>query len=268
MEKNFEIEINPKHQLLDLNSDVVNFDLNFKVESQSNDVFHALVLSKNELDTYQDLNEIQMKESPGIIKGNIKSNDNNYQNYFLILKKMDGSTKANVNIQLEELEKDISSNNSLSSSSSSSVNETNKGENRFLQFYNHYFYHILLVLFLIGMGLVCYNYMQNRKNTPNLSNTPVDAKQNMEPIAPKIETPIAPTIETPIAPKIETPIAPKIETPIAPTIETPAVDNNISSPQTSLFETKEKLPIQDTISQMNDIPENISNYLKEIENSN
>ena len=252
MEKNFEIEINPKHQLLDLNSDVVNFDLNFKVESQSNDVFHALVLSKNELDTYQDLNEIQMKESPGIIKGNIKSNDNNYQNYFLILKKMDGSTKANVNIQLEELEKDISSNNSLSSSSSSSVNETNKGENRFLQFYNHYFYHILLVLFLIGMGLVCYNFMQNRKNTPNISNTPVDAKQNMEPIAPKIETPIAP----------------KIETPIAPTIETPAVDNNISSPQTSLFETKEKLPIQDTISQMNDIPENISNYLKEIENSN
>ena len=152
MSRNFDIEINSNHQLLDLNNDLINFDLNFKVTTNENDEFEALVMTKTDLDKYQDLNDIEMKTAPGVIKGNIRANDNVYQNYFLILRKLNGETKAKVDIDLETIEYIEKS----ESSSSSQDNIITNKENKLLTFYNNNFYHILFALVLGIVGFYLY----------------------------------------------------------------------------------------------------------------
>lgn len=317
MDKNFEIEINSKHQLLDLNSDKINFDLNFKVESQTNDVFHALVLSKTELDGYQDLNDIQMKDAPGIIKGNIKSNDNKYENYFLILKKMDGSTKANVTIELEELEYD---NNSNFSQLSNATDIGGKGENKFLKFYNDYFYHILLILFVVGIGVAYYNFVyQKTEDTMDKSSKKEKVTDNIPLPKPPLSTVVSLPVETKPPPTLPittststtststttttppTPSTPPITTmtttkPIVDTtpkvdavvpsqesinlplvkdstktfIEPPSVTKNtVSSPGLTESAAIESIPnVLDVQQTVNSLPDKITNYLSELQNSN
>lgn len=297
MDKNFEIEINSKHQLLDLNSDKINFDLNFKVESQTNDVFHALVLSKTELDGYQDLNDIQMKDAPGIIKGNIKSNDNKYENYFLILKKMDGSTKANVTIELEELEYD---NNSNFSQLSNGSDIGGKGENKFLKFYNDYFYHILLILFVVGIGLAYYNFVYQKKKTDLMDKSLKKEKVTDIPLTPPplstvvsipVETKPPPTpsitTTTPLTPTTTTIVdtTPKFDTvvPSQESINLPLVKdstntfieplsvtkNTVSSPVPTESAAIELIPnVSDVQQTVNSLPDKITNYLSELQNSN
>lgn len=162
--KTFDIEINSKHQLLDLNNDLVNFDLNFKVTSENNTEFQGLVLSKDELDKYPDLNDIEMKSAPGYLKGNINANDNEYQNYFLILKKQDGSVKANVELEIEEL-KSIEVENTT---------EVPKHENKLLSFYHEYFYHIVFGLIMALVVYYAYSFT-NKKNVDPLPKTTTDA---------------------------------------------------------------------------------------------
>lgn len=162
--KTFDIEINSKHQLLDLNNDLVNFDLNFKVTSENNTEFQGLVLSKDELDKYPDLNDIEMKSAPGYLKGNINANDNEYQNYFLILKKQDGSVKANVELEIEEL-KSIEVENTT---------EVPKHENKLLSFYHEYFYHIVFGLIMALVVYYAYSFT-NKKNVDPLLKTTTDA---------------------------------------------------------------------------------------------
>ncbi len=297
MDKNFEIEINSKHQLLDLNSDKINFDLNFKVESQTNDVFHALVLSKTELDGYQDLNDIQMKDAPGIIKGNIKSNDNKYENYFLILKKMDGSTKANVTIELEELEYDDNSN---FSQLSNATDIGGKGENKFLKFYNDYFYHILLILFVVGIGVAYYNFVyQKTTDMMDKSSKKEKVTDNVPLPKPPLSTVVSIPVETkpPPTPSITTtPLTPTKTTTIVDTtpkfdavlpsqesinlpfvkdstntfIESPSVTKNtVSSPVPTESAAIELIPnVSDVQQTVNSLPDKITNYLSELQNSN
>ena len=272
MDKNFEIEINSKHQLLDLNADKINFDLNFKVESKSNDEFHALVLSKNELDNYQDLNDIQMKDAPGIIKGNIKSTDNNYQNYFLILKKMDGSTKATVNIQLEELEYDgkNNNNNNLLSPTTDSV----KGENRLLNLYNEYFYHILLFLFVAGVISLYFTFRENGREKDRLQ--PINENTFIAKTSPSLPNTNTPdSISTNFMEKSINPVSPEI---ITPSISAPVVENlssqTISNPIVVPNPVSENLPtpsisnIASNTETISSLPDKITDYLNEIENPN
>ena len=305
MDKNFEIEINSKHQLLDLNSDKINFDLNFKVESQTNDVFHALVLSKTELDGYQDLNDIQMKDAPGIIKGNIKSNDNKYENYFLILKKMDGSTKANVTIELEELEYDDNSN---FSQLSNATDIGGKGENKFLKFYNDYFYHILLILFVVGIGVAYYNFVYQKttdmmdkssKKEKVTDNVPLPKPPLSTVVSIPVETKPPPTppittttttTTTPLTPPTTTtttivdtspkfdavvPSQESINLPLVKDstktfIEPPSVtQNTVSSPVPTESVASELIPnVSDVQQTVNSLPDKITNYLSELQNSN
>ena len=152
--KTFDIEINSKHQLLDLNNDLVNFDLNFKVTAENETEFQGLVLSKDELDKYPDLNDIEMKSAPGYLKGNINANDNEYQNYFLILKKQDGSVKANVELEIEELKSLEVENNT----------EVQKHENKLLSFYHEYFYHIVFALIMTLVLYYAYSFISKKKN--------------------------------------------------------------------------------------------------------
>ena len=53
-------EIFTSAQFIDLNNDLINFDLNFKVTTNENDEFEALVMTKTDLDKYEDLNDIEI----------------------------------------------------------------------------------------------------------------------------------------------------------------------------------------------------------------
>lgn len=86
-------------QLIDLNGENVNFKLNFNVKSINPEhEFHAIVLTQEQLDSV-DINKIEMKHAKGKINGNIIANNNKYQNYFLVLKKLDNNT-ADFNVQI------------------------------------------------------------------------------------------------------------------------------------------------------------------------
>jgi|694.fasta_scaffold05628_21 hypothetical protein len=72
-------------QLIDLNGDSINFDLTFTARSSENSDFHALVVDQNTLDKVPH-DSLEFKRANGSISGNIVSDKNLYQNYFLCLK--------------------------------------------------------------------------------------------------------------------------------------------------------------------------------------
>jgi hypothetical protein len=89
-------------QLIDLNEDLVNFELSFQVESLDGSDFLALVVDQEYLDKEKNL---EYKEAPGSISGNIVSDQNEYRNYFLVLKSIsDENVDVRVTVEIEEIE--------------------------------------------------------------------------------------------------------------------------------------------------------------------
>lgn len=72
-------------QLIDLNGDHTNFDLTFTATSLDNSDFHALVIDQTTLDKVPH-DKLEFKKATGSISGNIVSDNNIYQNFFLCLK--------------------------------------------------------------------------------------------------------------------------------------------------------------------------------------
>ena len=70
-------------QLVDLNGRLTNFDLTFQAKSLDNSPFDAVVVDQSTLDNN---NNLEFKRATGTISGNIVSDNNVYQNYFLCLK--------------------------------------------------------------------------------------------------------------------------------------------------------------------------------------
>lgn len=79
-----------RHQLIDLNKEYVNFDINFEVRSSdASKDFEMLVINQEQLNTI-DLTNLAMKKTrSGYISGNIVSDENKYQNYFLVIRALD-----------------------------------------------------------------------------------------------------------------------------------------------------------------------------------
>ena len=175
--KKFEIEITKKAQLIDLNDSNKNFEIKFKVVAQNEEEFLAIVLNKEELDKYSDLDELEMKKSPGVIKGTLECNEDKRENYFLVVKKDGNPCKATVEIDMNEIEKFVdidqySSNQQPSKDNSVSV------------ILNKYFYHILG--FLIVVSLLYYFYSKNnvKSEVPPISTSSSSGNITIPPPAP------------------------------------------------------------------------------------
>ena len=76
--------LTPQNQLIDLNGDLVNFDLTFTAISKDGTPFKAVVIDQQTLDTNPELQH-NIAEN-GSIGGNIVYDKNVPQNLFLILK--------------------------------------------------------------------------------------------------------------------------------------------------------------------------------------
>lgn len=86
-------------QLIDLNGKAVNFQLGFKAKSVNNDVFDALVVTQEMLDSNEPLN---YQRAEGEISGNITNDNGVYNNYFLCLKS-DKPIDIDVGIKINEI---------------------------------------------------------------------------------------------------------------------------------------------------------------------
>lgn len=93
-----------RHQLIDLNKELVNFRLEFQVFSvEPQKEFEALVVEQGQLDSTSDLKMLEMKKANGKIGGSILADKNVYQNYFLVLKASDTPVEVEVVLHLEEV---------------------------------------------------------------------------------------------------------------------------------------------------------------------
>ena len=77
-------KVTPQKQLIDLNGDLTNFDITFTATCKEGHNFDALVVDQRTLDGPEPL--VYKKVNQGQIGGNIISDKNVYQNFFLVLK--------------------------------------------------------------------------------------------------------------------------------------------------------------------------------------
>ena len=77
------LSVTSGQQLIDLNEETTNFDLTFTAKSLDNSHFDVLVVDQTTLDNNP---KLEFKRAKGVISGNIISDKNVYQNYFLCLK--------------------------------------------------------------------------------------------------------------------------------------------------------------------------------------
>jgi hypothetical protein len=86
-------------QLIDLNGETTNFDLSFSVTSKGKQPFDLLVVDQSTLDNNPNLEFKRANE--GSMSGNIISDKNIYQNYFLCLK---SETPCEVDVTIDKKE--------------------------------------------------------------------------------------------------------------------------------------------------------------------
>jgi hypothetical protein len=179
-------KLTDRPQLIDLNADLVNFDLEFLVKSTiPNKEFNAIVLTQQQIDVI-DINKIDMKKAQGQISGNINANNNKYQNYFLILKKLNNSDEE---IDVEVITKltkiDVSENDSSNISSMSSIisNDVKTPEEiivvpTVIPFYKKFYFWVFIII-LIGICLFLY-FKVYKKKSNSINPTAIDTNDSSE----------------------------------------------------------------------------------------
>lgn len=81
------LHIVPRHQLIDLNKEYINFEIFFECRSiDATKDFEMLVINQDQLNTIDLSNLVMKKTKGGYISGNIVADENTYQNYFLVVK--------------------------------------------------------------------------------------------------------------------------------------------------------------------------------------
>jgi hypothetical protein len=164
-------ELNERHQLLDLNQKLVNFKLEFKVESEpQGQDFYAIVMNQNQINEYEKLDQIEMKTAPGKIGGTIVADNNKYQNYFLILKAKDkNSIKVNVFTDIQEIEpkiieENIAENIAENLEENYTQEETSAPESiTQVPIYKKPWFWLVAIVAIAVLGYLSYDYIMNRK---------------------------------------------------------------------------------------------------------
>jgi hypothetical protein len=169
-------------KLIDLNGDNVNFKLEFIVQAVNPDhQFHAIVLTQEQLDSV-DLNKIEMKVAKGKISGNITANNNKYQNYFLVLKKIDDEIVKNdldveIVINLEKITENLLFNENSgvkenavkenftgnSTPATTTTPEQKTASPSCVPFYKKPWFWLFVMILIAVIGLVYYNYFYLKK---------------------------------------------------------------------------------------------------------
>ena len=100
MSINKTVNATSRQQLVDLNGETTNFDLTFTAKSTTGSEFDVLVVDQATLDSNPTLDF--KRTNGGTISGNIVSDKDTYQNYFLCIK-ADNPTDINITINKREI---------------------------------------------------------------------------------------------------------------------------------------------------------------------
>ena len=168
-------KIGSTQQLIDLNKDHKNFQLKFFVTSHNpEDVFEALVVNQTELDSGE-FESMEYKKAKGSISGNIRSDKNIYQNYFLSLRG-ENECDVEVRLELEKLPDNIED---------PAKNDEAKPESDKKPFYkSKIFWGITIAIVLVVIGYVAFEFYNKKKknDTPAIeapvSNELIETKSN------------------------------------------------------------------------------------------
>lgn len=181
--KTYNLSNRPK--LIDLNGDNINFKLEFIVQALNPEhEFNAIVLTQEQLDSV-DLHKIEMKTAKGKISGNITANNNKYQNYFLVLKKIDDiKIKEDIPVEIITNIEKLSENFTINDQdlNSEKTNETHdkikesvapqtdftpapspSTTSSPVPFYRKTWFFVLLLILILAGGFVYYNYYYLKK---------------------------------------------------------------------------------------------------------
>jgi len=99
-----EYNVTPIMQLIDLNSETVNFYVKFTAQSKNNEPFKALVVTQKMLDSGEEI--IYKDVDSGKISGSITSNNGEHEEYFLLLKSQENCS-VTVTVEKKEIEEQV-----------------------------------------------------------------------------------------------------------------------------------------------------------------
>jgi hypothetical protein len=142
-------------QLVDLNGRLTNFDLTFQVKSLDNSPFDVVVVDQTTLDNN---NNLEFKRATGTISGNIVSDNNVYQNYFLCLKS-ENSCQIEILIDKKEIQPRSPQIPQLQQSQLQHSQFANKSES--LEKTNWKMVYIAIVV-IVGAGILYYLYKKEK----------------------------------------------------------------------------------------------------------
>ena len=149
-------------QLIDLNKDIVNFNLTFKTECENPEqVYQLVVVDQLTLDNGEPL---AFKTTQGSLSGNIVSDKDIYKNYLLVLKS-ENECKIKVEINCKPIIKEqpkeeiISSNFNSNSNSNSNFNSNSMFNPNFIF---KIFYKYKIRIFIIVVVLVCISLLYKK----------------------------------------------------------------------------------------------------------
>ena len=195
------LSLSKTQQLVDLNGETANFDLTFNVNCKTKDSFQVVVVDQATLDNNPELE--YRNTDDGQISGNIISDKNIYQNYFLCLK---SEKPCIVDITIDK--KEIEPKPEIPMESNSEQNTT-KPTAPLNNIKNSHLQHpkprkinwklILIVLIVIAGGLFIYYFFIKKTTdsnvdkgfklgeepnlTSNIFENSIDNKQNLSPVS-------------------------------------------------------------------------------------
>lgn len=210
--------VSTQKQLIDLNGNLVNFELEFIAQSKNGEPFEIVVVDQAILDSQHSLP--YKKAVDGKISGNLLADKNIYQNYFLIIR-AENDCEVNVTINKKELpivqqpeqyypiyppqQENYHPPQSMQPQSMQPQPQpmkNNKNSSN-LKFY--------LIIGLIGLGVAYYffYYKKKKNNTENyqVKTSIPEVEKSHEPAIPKSPTPLVVKSSIPTTPISTPPIA-------------------------------------------------------------
>ena len=149
-------QISSIRQLVDLNQEMINFNIDFNVKSENREPFECLVIDQQTLDSEENL---QYKKVPGVINGSVSSYKNIYQSYYLILRS-DEPCNVEVTLSVEHLDDNLPLQNDVNNSQPRESLKDMSGKNGAMKWLKNW-----KILFAIGVivALIIYLYYSNQK---------------------------------------------------------------------------------------------------------
>ena len=171
------VKVTNRQQLIDLNDDTVNFDLTFTATAKNGEEFEVVVVDQSTLDNNPN---IEFKKAIGSISGNIISDKNVYQNYFLCLKAPQ-PCEVEIDIVKKEIPPQLPVNTPFKPPNDNLPMVPQKKDSTNWKM-------IIIVLIVIGGGILLY-YMYSKKNKleSSLNIELTSSESNILPEIPKID---------------------------------------------------------------------------------